>query len=217
MSSTWRRGMGRVAGTSMSRPGRRWQTLLLGHGAGGGVESPDMVRLTAAMVTAGFRVGRFEQPWRTSGRRVAAPPPQLDAAWCDAMPHFTSGLSPLVVGGRSAGARVACRTAERLGAAGVVALAFPLHPPGRPDRSRLAEIPSVPVLVVQGSRDAFGSAVEVAEAGRGLAHLTVLGVAGADHSLRVGKQGPLTQGEADEIVAIGVRRWTLSVVRGNHR
>lgn len=191
--------------------------VALGHGAGGGVESPDLVVVTRAMVAAGFRVGRFEQPWRVDGRRVAAPPAHLDAAWYDALPHFTSGSSPLVVGGRSAGARVACRTAERLGAEGVLALAFPLHPPGRPDRTRLSEIPSMPVLAVQGGRDSFGSAAEVVEAGRALPRLTVLAVPGADHSLRVWKKGPITQGEADEVLAVGTRRWIRSVVQGNHR
>lgn len=197
--------------------GRALADLALGHGAGGGVESPDLVVLAATMVAAGFRVGRFEQPWRVSGRRIAAQPAQLDAAWCDALPFFVSASLPLVVGGRSAGARVACRTAERLGAVGVVALSFPLHPPGKLDKSRLAEIPSSPVLVVQGGRDAFGSADEVVAAGRMLPNLTVLPVPGADHSLRVWTQSPITQGEADEIVAIGTCRWTLSVVRGNHR
>ena len=197
--------------------GRALADVALGHGAGGGVESPDLAVVTRAMVAAGFRVGRFEQPWRVAGRRVGAPPVQLDAAWCDALPRFTSGSSPLVVGGRSAGARVACRTAERLGAPGVLALAFPLHPPGRPDRSRLSEIPSIPVLVVQGGRDSFGGAAEVVEAGHALARLTVLAVPGADHSLRVWKQGPITQAEADEVVAVGTRRWARSVMQGNHR
>lgn len=197
--------------------GRSIGDVALGHGAGGGVEAPDLVLVMAVLVAAGFRVGRFEQPWRVSGRRVAAPPAQLDAAWCDAVPTLTDGSSPLVVGGRSAGARVACRTAERLGAAGVLALAFPLHPPGRPERSRRDEIPPVPVLTVQGDRDAFGTADEVIEAGSGLPRLTTLTVPGADHSLRVGRQGPITQGEADELVALGARRWTLALVRGNHR
>lgn len=197
--------------------GRVVGDLALGHGAGGGVESSDVVVLAATMVVAGFRVGRFEQPWRVSGRRIAAPPAQLDEAWCDAMPHFAGASLPLVVGGRSAGARVACRTAEQLGATGVVAVAFPLHPPGKPDKSRLAEIPSIPVLAVQGDRDAFGSAGEMVEAGSRLPHLTVLQVPGADHSLRVLQRGPITQREAEEMVTIAVRRWALLAVRGNHR
>lgn len=198
--------------------GRAMGDFALGHGAGGGVSSPDVVMLAATMAAAGFRVGRFEQPWRVSGRRVAAQSAQLDEAWCNAMPRFASGSMPLLVGGRSAGARVACRTAGKLGAAGVVALAFPLHPPGKPDKSRMAEIPSsIPVLAIQGDRDAFGTADEVIEAAAGLPLLTVLAVTGADHSLRVRRQGPITQGEADEIVMIAVRRWALRAARGNHR
>ena len=198
--------------------GRAVGDFAMGHGAGGGVSSPDVVMLAATMVAAGFRVGRLEQPWRVSGRRIAAQPAQLDEAWCDAMPRFVSGSMPLLVGGRSAGARVACRTAVELGATGVVALAFPLHPPGKPDRSRMIEIPSsIPVLAIQGDRDVFGTADEVVEAAAGLPRLTVLAVTGADHSLRVRWRGPITQGEADEILAIAARRWAFRAVRGNHR
>ncbi|MCZ3388340.1 MAG: hypothetical protein LH645_04305 [Actinomycetia bacterium] len=197
--------------------GRAIAQLAIGHGAGGGVESPVLNVVAEAMVAAGFRVGSFEQPWRVSGRRIAGPPAQLDAAWCESMPVFADLALPLVVGGRSAGARVACRTSGAVAALAVVALAFPLHPPGRPDKSRVAELPTGPVLVVQGDRDPSGSAVEVVEAGSGCAGLTVLPIPGADHSLRVWRQGPITQREADEILALGVRRWALSTVRGNHR
>lgn len=197
--------------------GRAIAQLAIGHGAGGGVEAPDLRVVAAAMVAAGFRVGRFEQPWRVAGRRIAGPPAQLDAAWRESMPVFADPTLPLVVGGRSAGARVACRTSRSVGALGVVALAFPLHPPGRPDKSRVTELPSVPVLVAQGDRDSFGSAAEVVESGSGHARLTVLPISGADHSLRVWRRGPITQGEADEILALGVRRWASSTLRGNHR
>ena len=197
--------------------GRAIAQLAIGHGAGGGVDSPDLDVVARAMVAAGFRVGRFEQPWRVAGRRIAGPPGQLDAAWCDAMPAFVNPGLPLVVGGRSAGARVACRTSGSVGALAVVALAFPLHPPGRPDKSRAAELPGLPVLVAQGDRDSFGSADDVLAAGSGLAGLSVLPLPGADHALRVWVKGPITQGEADEILALGVRRWALAAVRGNHR
>lgn len=118
-----------------------------------------------------------EQPWRVRGRKVAEAPPRLDAAWVDVL--ATMEGSPLVVGGRSAGARVACRTAAAVGADAVLCLAFPLHPPGRPERSRLAELAAVPVpvLVVQGDRDAFG-----------VPPGAVL-VPGADHGFRVAKGG----------------------------
>ena len=133
-------------------------TLVLGHGAGAGVQrSGDLLALAAALPARGVSVVLVDQPWVVAGRRVAAAPPRLDAAWCAVLPRLpVSG--PLVVGGRSAGARVACRTAGSVGASACVALAFPLHPPGRPERSRVAELTAVdvPLLVVQGTRDSFG-------------------------------------------------------------
>jgi uncharacterized protein len=201
--------------------GRSAKALVaLGHGAGGGVTAHDLTLVTQVLTIAGFRVARFEQPWRVAGRRVAGPPPRLDAAWCDALPALAMGNTshqlPLVVGGRSAGARVACRTAGKVGAVGVLALAFPLHPPGRPERSRSDELPAIPVLVVQGGRDPFGTPHDVL-AGSGRKSLTVLPVPGADHALRVSRTAPITQLEADEIVTVGVRRWVLSLMAGNLR
>jgi predicted alpha/beta-hydrolase family hydrolase len=125
------------------------------------------------------------QPYRVAGRRTPAPAARLDEAWLAAVAALRArrGLArlPLVSGGRSSGARVACRTAAAAGAAGVVALAFPLHPPGRPQVSRLEELelPRVPVLVVQGDRDPFG--MPSAAPGR-----QIVVVAGADHALRRG-------------------------------
>lgn len=129
--------------------------LALGHGAGGGVDALDLVAARDAALGLGWRVALVEQPWRVRGRKVAEAPPRLDAAWVDVLATLEAEL--LVAGGRSAGARVACRTAERVGAGAVLCLAFPLHPPGRPERSRLAELEAVtvPLLVVQGARDAF--------------------------------------------------------------
>jgi predicted alpha/beta-hydrolase family hydrolase len=134
-------------------------TLVLGHGAGGGVESADLVAVTAAAVADGWRVVRVEQPWRVAGKRIAPAPPRLDEAWravLDALRENGVLAGRLVLGGRSAGARVACRTAAGLGAAGVLALAFPLHPPGRPQKSRAPELTAVtvPLVVVQGETDA---------------------------------------------------------------
>jgi predicted alpha/beta-hydrolase family hydrolase len=156
-------------------------TLMLGHGAGGGVEADDLRSVTAAVVELGWRVVLLEQPWRVAGRRAAAPPPRLDQAWVAAAAPLGAAAGPLVVGGRSAGARVACRTALTLGAVGVVALAFPLHPPGRPERSRAFELAGagVPVLVVQGRRDPFGTPSEVSDAVPGVEVVAVDG----DHSL----------------------------------
>jgi predicted alpha/beta-hydrolase family hydrolase len=135
--------------------------MMLGHGAGGGVTAHDLSLAAEVALRAGLAVALVEQPYRVAGRRAPAPPAHVDAAWCAVGDHVHSADLvdvPLVVGGRSFGARVACRTAEDVGAAGVLCLAFPLHPPGRPDRSRLSELTSVtvPTLVVQGDHDPFG-------------------------------------------------------------
>ena len=194
----------------VQRPARRPRgQLLLGHGAGGGVEAADLVALSDALPAAGVTVARFEQPWRVQGRKVATPPPRLDAAWLDAVPAVREQGVPLVVGGRSAGARVACRTATQLDVQGVLALAFPLHPPGRPDRSRASELPTCPTLIVQGDRDAFGSAGDLATLG---GDWELCAIPGADHSFRVARSAPITGTEAMELIVIAVRRWINSVV-----
>ena len=135
--------------------------LVLGHGAGGGVGARDLVKAQSAALAAGFSVALVEQPYRVAGRRSAAPAHQLDAAWLAVVEHLRAGELaglPLVTGGRSSGARVACRTAAASGAAGVLCLAFPEHPPGKPEKSRLDELDGVdvPVLVIQGQADPFG-------------------------------------------------------------
>jgi len=131
--------------------------VVLGHGAGGGVESPDLVGAATAARSAGLTVALAEQPYRVAGRRSPAPANQLDAAWVSVIEQLDLHV-PVIVGGRSAGARVACRTADQVGAVAVLCLAFPVHPPGRPEKSRLAELDAVtvPTLVVQGERDPFG-------------------------------------------------------------
>jgi predicted alpha/beta-hydrolase family hydrolase len=135
--------------------------LVIGHGAGGGVGAKDIVAATDAALGLGFSVALVEQPYRVAGRKSPAPPGQLDTAWLAVVEHLRAnelaGL-PLVAGGRSLSARVACRTAAETGAVGVLCLAFPVHPPGRPEKSRLEELDtvSVPVLVVQGDSDPFG-------------------------------------------------------------
>ncbi|RIV35948.1 alpha/beta hydrolase family protein [Micromonospora radicis] len=132
--------------------------LVLGHGAGGSVDAPDLLALRDAVVAVGLAVARVTQPYRVAGRRAPAPAAQLDEAWQAVLAVLRArGDVPLLVGGRSSGARVACRTATAVGAAGVVALAFPLHPPGRPERSRAGELATgLPTLVVNGDRDPFG-------------------------------------------------------------
>jgi predicted alpha/beta-hydrolase family hydrolase len=170
--------------------------LLLGHGAGGGVTAPDLRTAAAAARAAGLDVGLVEQPYRVAGRRAPAPAGQLDAAWLAVVEAVRpAGADPLLVGGRSSGARVACRTATAAGAVGVLCLAFPVHPPGRPEKHRLAELalPTVPVLVVQGERDPFGRPPE--EPGR-----TVVLLAG-DHSLKADLPG----------LAAAVRTWLSAV------
>ena len=119
--------------------------------------SPDLVGAADAANEAGLSVALVEQPYRVAGRRAPAPAAQLDAAWVAVVSQLFSGL-PLIAGGRSLGARVACRTAGEVGAIAVLCLAFPVHPPGRPEKSRLAELDAVevPVLVVQGESDPFG-------------------------------------------------------------
>ena len=160
---------GGLARLTVHRPGSRLRgTLVLGHGAGGGIGAPDLVTATVAALDSGWQGVLVEQPWLLAGRLVAVAPPRLDAAWTAALTALgaSGGFDPdrpLVLGGRSAGARVACRTAQALHARAVLALAFPLHPPGRPERSRAGELAlaGVPLLVVQGRRDPFGTAGEI--------------------------------------------------------
>jgi predicted alpha/beta-hydrolase family hydrolase len=137
---------------------------VLGHGAGGGVAAPDLLAATEAALARHVSVALVEQPYRVAGRRSAAPAHQLDAAWTAVAEQLRddplAGLA-LLTGGRSAGARVACRTAGAVGAIGVLCLAFPLQPPARAGAERKTRLPEleaagVPVLVVQGRNDRFG-------------------------------------------------------------
>jgi predicted alpha/beta-hydrolase family hydrolase len=158
--------------------------LALGHGAAGGVASADLAAVTDVALSQGVSVVLVEQPYRVAGRRSPAPARQLDAAWSAVLEQLVAGELrglPLVVGGRSLGARVACRTAAATGAVAVLCLAFPLQPPGRSGGERPSRLPelddvTVPTLVVQGARDPFG----MPPAG---ARRTVVEVPG-DHGLR---------------------------------
>ncbi|MFC4534756.1 alpha/beta family hydrolase [Sphaerisporangium dianthi] len=134
--------------------------FVLTHGSAGGVESPDLLSVRDAVVAAGGTVARVLQPFRVAGGRAPGSPARQDEAWTSLVASLRErfpGLA-LVQGGRSNGARVTCRTARAVGAAAVVALAFPLHPPGKPGRSRVEELrgAGVDVLVVSGDRDRFG-------------------------------------------------------------
>jgi predicted alpha/beta-hydrolase family hydrolase len=164
--------------------------LLIGHGAGGSVEAPDLLTAVDAALTADVSVARIEQPYRVAGRRSAPPAPKLDEAWLAVHAALTAGADaplaglPVLSGGRSSGARVACRTATATGVIGVLCLAFPLHPPQRKaDAERKTRLPeleavTVPVLIIQGDRDPFGMPPP------GPAR-TVVTVAG-NHSLKTG-------------------------------
>ncbi len=158
-----------MARAHLWRPPGPCGSLVLGHGAGGSSWSADLLALTS-LTAQGWLVVLVEQPWRVAGRRVATPPAQLDVAWLAVIKALTSGRGalppPLVVGGRSSGARVAARTAKTVGADAVLVLAFPLHPPGRPEKSRAAEAQLVTgagirLAVIQGEGDPFGSPEEV--------------------------------------------------------
>jgi uncharacterized protein len=171
-----------LARAHLSAAGRRPAVglAIIGHGAGGGIDAPDLAAVTDALVSVGWEVARVEQPYRVKGRRAPEPAPKLDAAWIAVVAAVRRRRSvPVLVGGRSSGARVACRTASTVGANAVLALAFPLHPPGNPDKSRAAELAAVtvPTLVVQGERDPFGNASELPSGP------TIVSVSG-DHSLR---------------------------------
>jgi hypothetical protein len=153
------RGLGRVHLHEVQDPRG---ALVLGHGAGGGVEAPDLVAASEAALSERFTIALVEQPYRVAGRRSPPPAAHLDEAWTAIVDDLRAGRlagPPLILGGRSMGGRVACRTAEALGAAAVLCLAFPLEPPGRKQpQNRLPELDAVtvPTLVVQGERDPFG-------------------------------------------------------------
>jgi predicted alpha/beta-hydrolase family hydrolase len=158
-----------MARAHLWRPTDPSGAVVLGHGAGGLSWSADLLALTS-LTADGWLVVLVEQPWRVAGRKVATPPAQLDVAWLAVIAALTSGRGrlprPLVVGGRSAGARVACRTAAAVGADAVLALSFPLAPPGKPERSRAAEAllvtgAGIRLGVIQGEKDPFGSPDDV--------------------------------------------------------
>lgn len=185
-------------------------TLLLCHGAGGGIDARDLVALAAELPRQGVSVIRLEQPWRVAGRKVAPRPEILDECLAAAA-NAIRVRTPLVVGGRSAGARSAARSARELGASGCLALAFPLHPPGKPEKSRLAELEgvTVPTLVVQGERDPFGTPEEFPP------QWELAVVPGGDHGFAVPKRGEITQEDAIGLVVEATLEWVVRDVVGN--
>ena len=202
-------GEGRLVTSRARRP---LATLLLSHGAGGGIEARDLAALAEVLPRQGVSVALFEQPWRRAGRKVATPPPTLDDGLRAAARSLRT-RAPLVVGGRSAGARSALRCATELGAAGCLALAFPLHPPGAPEKSRVGELEAaaIPTLVIQGERDPMGRPEEFP------ADVEMTVVPGADHGFKVPARGAVTQAEAVEIVVEATLEWLVREVTGNQQ
>lgn len=182
--------------------------LAASHGAGGGIEARDLQALAAVLPAHGVTVALVEQPWRVAGKKVAPAPKTLDTGWRGLWPALAAPGLPVVAGGRSAGARVACRTAAELGAAAVLALSFPLHPPGKPERSRADELLStgVPTLVVQGGNDPFGRPEEFPPGPYELAE-----VAYGDHGFAVPKKSGLSETQAMDVLTGAVTGWLTSL------
>jgi uncharacterized protein len=184
-------------------------TLLLSHGAGNGIDTRDLEALARHLPRNGITVVRLEQPWKVAGRRIATAPATLDQALVAAADQLRV-RTPLVIGGRSAGARSAARCAKGLGASGVLALAFPLHPPGRPEKSRLDELRGarLPTLVIQGERDPMGRPEEFP----GDVDLSVVPM--ADHGFQVPARSGMTADEAMGIVVESALEWIVREVMG---
>ncbi|MFJ9926200.1 alpha/beta family hydrolase [Streptomyces misionensis] len=182
--------------------------LALSHGAGGGVEARDLQALAGALPAHGVTVALVEQPWRVAGKKVAPAPKTLDAGWRGIWPSLSGMELPVISGGRSAGARVACRTATELGARAVLALSFPLHPPGKPEKSRALELLGTgrPTLVVQGGSDPFGRPAEFPEG-----DFRLIEVPQGDHGFAVPRRADITQERALQIITEGVAEWTASL------
>ena len=215
-----------MAHLSIDVPSSPTGLVVLGHGAGGDVDAPDLLTVREVALAQDIAVLRLRQPYRQAGRKAAAPAGQLDVAYAAVLTGIADGSVPgtaalvglpWVVGGRSSGGRVAARVAAAAGpgvVSGVLALAFPLVPPGRPGVSRLGELLAVPVptLVVQGTRDGFGSAAQVrTEVGEGL--VSVAEIADADHSFRTRKADPTTSRDALAAVGHAVGPWLADLTK----
>ena len=187
------------------RASRPVAALALGHGAGKGIGSPDLVALATALPRHGISVFRIEQPWVLAGRRVAPRPAVLDIATVACL-NGIRVRTPLVIGGRSAGARSACRVARSMGAVGCLALAFPLHPPGKAESSRLSELlgAGVPTLVVQGERDLLGAPHEFPEC------TPMAIIPEADHAFAVPRTAALDQEQTLGLVVEAVLEWVTA-------
>ncbi|WP_246338510.1 alpha/beta hydrolase family protein [Streptomyces lunaelactis] len=186
-------------------PAERAQLVLaLGHGAGGGIGARDLQGIAGVLPADRVTVALVEQPWRVAGKKVAPAPRTLDVGWRGVWPLLEKPGLPVVSGGRSAGARVACRTAQELGAVGVLALSFPLHPPGRPEKSRAEELlgAGVPTLVVQGGNDPFGKPEEFPDGAYELVEVPY-----GDHGFAVPKRAGMQETEVVGIITDAVAAW----------
>ncbi|MEV0486473.1 alpha/beta family hydrolase [Streptomyces sp. NPDC050508] len=182
--------------------------LAVSHGAGGGIDARDLRALAAVLPGHGVSVALVEQPWRVAGKKVAPAPKTLDVGWRGIWAAVAKPGLPVISGGRSAGARVACRTATELGAAAVLALSFPLHPPGKPEKSRADELlgAGVPTLVVQGGNDPFGKPAEFPQGDYELVEVPY-----GDHGFAVPKRAEIGQEAALEIITGSVVEWTRTL------
>jgi predicted alpha/beta-hydrolase family hydrolase len=182
--------------------------LAVSHGAGGGIEARDLRAIAHVLPEHRVTVALVEQPWRVAGKKVAPAPRTLDVGWRGLWPALAKPGLPVISGGRSAGARVACRTAVELGARAVLALGFPLHPPGRPEKSRADELlaAGVPTLVVQGGNDPFGRPEEFPDG-----EYELVEVPYGDHGFAVPKRADITQEQAVAMVTDAVVAWAGSL------
>ncbi|MFJ7337237.1 alpha/beta family hydrolase [Streptomyces sp. NPDC101116] len=182
--------------------------LAVSHGAGGGIEARDLKALAEVLPAHGVTVARVEQPWRVAGKKLAPAPKTLDTGWRGIWPALAASGLPVISGGRSAGARVACRTATELGAHAVLALSFPLHPPGKPEKSRAGELlgSGVPTLVVQGGNDPFGKPEEFPDG-----EYRLVEVPYGDHGFAVPKRADVSQEEAVALITDAVVEWAGSL------
>ncbi len=177
------------------RSGSARAALVVGHGAGAGQNSPFMVRTAEGLAARGVATATFDFPYMTARRSVPDRPPVLEQAWRDAIAQARSELAGLAlfIGGKSMGGRISSQVASQgvEGVSGLIFLGYPLHPPGKPEQRRDAHLPAItqPMLFVQGTRDAFGTADEIRSLLPKLQQATLHEVAGGDHSFKVGGRG----------------------------